>query len=157
MRFLSEAERAERARAFPVGARVVARRFRYDPAASAVDDNVTVPPGTRGVVTGAPDATGSVPVRWENGHGISFLVEDDVELEPMSRWWAPDGYVRVVTDEEVGTLATTLTRRGAQRVADRHNAGWEPVEYRPRRRGWFGWRVVAFQSRLMPARKDETP
>jgi hypothetical protein len=69
-----------RAREFPEGSLVVARRFAFDPERTSIDDNETVPPGTLGTVTGRPDDFGSVPVRWRNGSTISFLLEDEVEL-----------------------------------------------------------------------------
>lgn len=78
MRMLTQEEREQRAAQYPEGCRVRAVRFKYEPK-DLVDDNITVPPGTEGTVSSKPDGAGSVPVNWDNGRGIGFLVEDQVE------------------------------------------------------------------------------
>ncbi len=71
-----EYTKEQRATLFPLGSRVRAVRFAVEP--GGIDDNETVPPGTEGVVTGSPDDTGTVPVRWDNGRTLGFLAKDEV-------------------------------------------------------------------------------
>lgn len=44
-----------------------------------IDDNETVPPGTRGKVVHVDD-TGTLAVDWENGARVGVLVQDTVRL-----------------------------------------------------------------------------
>jgi hypothetical protein len=78
MKLLAAEEREKRAEAFPVGCRVRSVRLAFIPG-KGVDDNIFVPPGTEGWVQDEPDAAGSIPVSWDNGAYLSFLIEDQVE------------------------------------------------------------------------------
>ena len=48
---------------------------RWGPA--AIDDNVTVPPGTRGVVQGYHPEVDQVWVVWDNGSGLALMISHD--------------------------------------------------------------------------------
>lgn len=61
-----------------IGSRV--RAIRWAPS-EAIDDNITVPPGTEGTVRRIDDA-GTVFVKWDNGRSIGLTVND--EWEPVA-------------------------------------------------------------------------
>lgn len=47
----------------------------FEPGSSIVDDNDTVPPGTRGTVRGI--SSDQIHVEWDNGSSISILIDSD--------------------------------------------------------------------------------
>jgi hypothetical protein len=62
-----------------VGQRVRAVKFathNFDGRPAAVDDNVTVPPGTLGTIMGL-QSDGSRYVDWDNGSRINLLIDQD--------------------------------------------------------------------------------
>lgn len=62
-----------------IGSRV--RAIRWAPS-EAIDDNITVPPGTEGTVTFTDDA-GTVFVEWDNGRSIGLTIQD--KWEPVAK------------------------------------------------------------------------
>lgn len=68
---------------FPVGTRVELGALAQNP--GGYDDRPNLPPGSTGVVTGKPDAGGSLPITWDHGSNLQ-ATSDDVLLVV----WRPD-------------------------------------------------------------------
>lgn len=62
---------------FPIGCRV--RLIALAQNEGGYDDRSNLPPGSIGVVTGLPDAMGSLPIRWEHGSRLSATADDLIE------------------------------------------------------------------------------
>lgn len=62
-----------------------ARIIRWATEGSSIDDNETVPPGTEGSVALVIPASSfmdeQITVKWDNGHTLNVLSEDEWELE----------------------------------------------------------------------------
>lgn len=62
---------------FPVGTRV--RLIALAQNENGYDDRPNLPPGSIGVVSGTPDAMGSLPIKWDHGSGLSATADDVIE------------------------------------------------------------------------------